>query len=52
MADKYLVTLTPEERSELSSLTRRGQLSARKLKRAQILMAADKDQTDEAALHN
>ena len=47
MPDKYIVTLTPEERSELTGLTSRGKLSARKLKRAQILIAADKDQRDD-----
>lgn len=48
MPDKYIVTLTPEERSELTGLTRRGKLSVCKMKRAQILMTADKGQTDEA----
>ena len=47
MPDKYIVTLTPEERSELIQLTRRGQLSARKMKRAQILILADKDHKDD-----
>jgi transposase len=46
MADKYVVNLTPEEHFELTGLTRRGKLSVRKLKRAQILMAADKGQQD------
>jgi len=48
MPNKYQVTLTPEERTTLSTLTSQGQLSARKLKRAQILMAADKGQNDDA----
>lgn len=47
MPDKYVVTLTPKERFELVGLTSRGTLSVRKLKRAQILIAADKDQSDE-----
>lgn len=47
MADKYIVTLTPEERSQLIQLTRRGPLSARKMKRAQILVLADKGHKDE-----
>ena len=47
MPEKYLVTLTDEERAELSQLTSRGQLSARKMKRAQILLAADKGKKDE-----
>ena len=48
MPNKYQVTLTPEERTTLTTLTSQGQLSARKLKRAQILMAADKGQHDDA----
>jgi len=48
MPDKYVVNLTPGERSELAGLTSRGKLSVRKLKRAQILLAADKGQSDEA----
>ena len=47
MPDKYVVTLTPEERQMLTELTSRGQLSARKMKRAQILQAADKNVLDE-----
>lgn len=47
MPDKYVVNLTPEEHSELASLTSRGKLSVRKLKRAQILMAADQGGKDE-----
>lgn len=47
MPDKYIVTLTAEERCELIQFTRRGELSARKMKRAQILMLADKGHGDE-----
>ena len=47
MPDKYVVNLTAEERSELTALTSRGQLSVRKLKRALILMAADQGRNDE-----
>ena len=47
MPEKYHVTLTPEERLELTQLTRRGELSARKMKRAQILILADKGHRDE-----
>ncbi|MFK8184500.1 MAG: IS630 family transposase [Phormidesmis sp.] len=47
MPEKYRVTLTPEERLELTQLTSRGELSARKMKRAQILILADKGQSDE-----
>lgn len=51
MPDKYIVTLTPEERSELIQLTRRGTLSARKMKRAQILILADKGHQDDTIAH-
>lgn len=47
MPIKYRVTLTPEERLELTQLTSRGELSVRKMKRAQILILADKGQSDE-----
>ena len=48
MPDKYIVSLTEEERRELHQLTSRGTLPARKMKRAQILLCADKGQKDEA----
>jgi transposase len=38
---KYLVTLTPEERDQLTRLTRAGKASARTLTRARILLKAD-----------
>lgn len=44
---KYVVELTPEERSELELLTRRGTVSARRMKRALVLLAADDGDTDE-----
>lgn len=47
MAKKYIIDLTAEEKEELIALTRRGQTSARKLKRAQILLLADKGEKDE-----
>jgi transposase len=43
---RYIVELTPEEREELQRLTRQGQIRARKMKRAQILMKADQGATD------
>jgi transposase len=43
---KYIVTLTTEERQELLTLTRAGKLSARKMKRVQILLKADEDWKD------
>jgi transposase len=45
---RYLVKLTVAERSELDGLTRKGTLGARKLRRAQILLAADQGLTDAA----
>jgi transposase len=44
---KYLVTLTTEERQELVTLTSAGKLSARKMKRALILLRADEGWKDE-----
>ena len=44
---KYLVTLTTEERQELATLTSAGKLSARKVKRALILLRADDGWKDE-----
>lgn len=46
-AKKYVVTLTAEERDELLKLTRAGNLSARKMKRALILLRADEGWKDE-----
>ena len=45
-AKKYLVTLTTEERQELLKLTSSGELSVRKMKRAQILLKADENWKD------
>jgi transposase len=44
---KYLVHLTSEERTELLALTRRGKASARRIKRALVLLAADDGDKDE-----
>ncbi len=44
---KYLVHLTSEERTELLALTRRGRASARRIKRALVLLAADDGDKDE-----
>jgi transposase len=46
MPTKYTVNLTAEERYDLDQLTRQGILSARKLKRAQILLLADEGHDD------
>jgi transposase len=54
MKKLYIVDLTEAERSGLLALTRKGTLGARKLRRAQILLAADDGLTDAAiaaALH-
>jgi len=55
MANKiYVVDLTEEERTVLLELTSQGKQSARKVKRAHILLLADKDKTDDQiaeALH-
>jgi transposase len=45
---KYVVGLTPEERESLLALTRKGKASARRIKRASILLAADDGANDEA----
>ena len=45
-AKKYIVTLTNEERQELLALTRAGKLSARKMKRALILLKANENWKD------
>src|SRR5271165_3258162 len=44
---RYRVTLTEYERDELGTLLSGGQQAARKLKRAQILLAADAGVSDE-----
>lgn len=44
---RYWVELRQAERDELGALLRGGQHGARKLKRAQILLAADAGVTDE-----
>ena len=49
---RYRVTLTPEERQQLEALVRGGKGAVRKLKRAQILLAADTRSTDEAIARN
>ena len=44
---KYLVHLTSEERTELLAVTRRGKASARRIKRALVLLAADDGDKDQ-----
>lgn len=51
---KYVVDLKEAERKQLLDLTSKGKVSARKLKRAHILLLADEGRSDEAiasALH-
>lgn len=45
---KYVIKLTPEERSALTALTSRGKASVRRVKRALVLLAADAGDRDEA----
>lgn len=47
MPDKYIVTLTAEERQQLLEMTHQTKVSARRLKRAQILLLADDGHRDE-----
>lgn len=49
---RYKIELTADERHELNSLLAKGKTAARKLKRAQILLAADLGQADETIATN
>lgn len=49
---RYRVTLEIEERKQLETMVRGGRVSARRVKRAQILLAADRGSTDEAIAAN
>jgi transposase len=49
---RYRVTLEAAEREELEAMVRGGKVSARRLKRAQILLAADRGSTDEVIAAN
>ena len=49
---RYRVTLTSDERARLGDLVRGGKVAVRKIKRAQILLAADAKSTDEAIAVN
>ena len=46
-AKKYIVKLEPAEREQLLVLTGKGEIGARTMKRAQILLKADEDWKDE-----
>ncbi len=45
MQKRYLVTLTPEEREQLVSITTKGESKARTIKHANILLKADQSNT-------
>src|SRR5215467_4567136 len=49
---RYRVTLSSEEREQLSGLVSGGKAAVRKIKRAQILLAAASGSTDEAVAAN
>jgi transposase len=49
---RYRVTLTTEERQQLEGLIRGGASAARRIKRAQVLLAADGGSKDEAIAQN
>lgn len=49
---RYRVTLTSDEREQLQALVNGGKVAVRKIKRAQILLAADAKSTDEAIAVN
>lgn len=49
---RYRVTLTTEERQQLEELVRGGVSAARRIKRAQVLLAADRGSKDEAIAQN
>ena len=49
---RYRVTLTTDERLQLETMIHRGKVAVRKIKRAQILLAADQGSPDEAIASN
>lgn len=49
-AKKYRVKLAAEEREQLLEMTRKGEIGARKMKRAQILLKADEGWKDAAII--
>jgi transposase len=49
---RYRVTLTTDERLQLETMIQRGKVAVRKIKRAQVLLAADQGSTDEAIASN
>ena len=51
-AYKYQVALSPVQRKELQALCGRGEISARKLARARILLLADQNRPQGAMTEN
>lgn len=49
---KYVVQLTEAERIELQNLCKKGKQLSRKIRKANILLEADKNQSDEAIAEN
>jgi transposase len=49
-AKKYIVKLASDERNQLLDMTSKGEIGARKMKRAQILLKADEGWKDEAII--
>jgi transposase len=49
-AKKYIVKLEADERNQLLEMTRKGEIGARKMKRAQILLKADDGWKDQAII--
>ena len=49
---RYRVTLSAEERADLLEVVQGGKVAARRMKRAQILLAADLRSTDEQIARN
>lgn len=47
MKKVHVVQLTPEEREQLLALTQKGETKARRVRRAHVLLLADKGKTDE-----
>jgi transposase len=47
MPEKYIVTLTAEERQQLHEITHQNKVSARRFKRSQILLLADDGHRDD-----
>lgn len=49
---KYVVNLTDEERTDLQNLCSKGKQASRKIRKANILLEADKGRTDEEIANN